>query len=241
MAQRRMIAQTITLSDAFLDLPHSTQALYYHLNEAADDEGFINSPKSTMRKCSCKKSDLVRLIDKKFIISFQSGVVVIKHWKIHNFIRSDRLHETKYREERSLLTFDENNAYRLSDKCLTNDGQLGDSCHVEVRLGKVSIENSYYYSRAREPIMSFFQSYFNIRANEIEVEEIFSYVQSWFKPENFEEVIEVLKSAFESALKAGAKNINYIRGIFKVLAQNNVGSPEEYWKYQVEYDRENGK
>ncbi len=136
MAERRMFAKTIIGSDAFLDMPQSSQALYFHLAMRADDEGFVNNPKSIMRLVGGKDDDIKLLIAKKFIIPFESGVVVIKHWRMHNYIRGDRVHKTKYQKEKALLELDENEAYRIADKCQSSDRQLGDKCHTEDRLGK---------------------------------------------------------------------------------------------------------
>ena len=132
MAERRMFAKTIIDSDVFLDMPHSTQLLYFHLAMRADDDGFINNPKNIMRMIGCKDDDIAVLITKKFIIPFESGIVVIKHWKIHNYIAKDRYKETKYIEEKSLLQLDENNSYT---KCIQNV----DKMDTQVRLGKDSI------------------------------------------------------------------------------------------------------
>ena len=85
-----MFAKTIIDSDAFLDMPLSSQALYFHLAMRADDDGFINNPKKLQRMVGCGEDDLKLLMVKKFILVFESGVIVIKHWKIHNYIRSDR-------------------------------------------------------------------------------------------------------------------------------------------------------
>ena len=112
MAERRMFAKTIIDSDVFLDMPHSTQLLYFHLSMRADDDGFINNPKNIMRLASCKEDDLKLLIAKQFILPFESGIVVIKHWKIHNYIRSDRYKETKYLQEKAQLLLEENNSYK---------------------------------------------------------------------------------------------------------------------------------
>ena len=84
---RRMFAKTIIDSDAFLDMPQSTQLLYFQLSMRADDDGFVNNPKSIMRNVGCKEDDMRVLSGKKFIIPFESGVIVIKHWKIHNYIQ----------------------------------------------------------------------------------------------------------------------------------------------------------
>ena len=113
MAERRRFAKTIIDSDAFIDMPLSTQALYFHLSMRADDEGFINNPRKIQRMIGASDDDLKVLAAKRFIIPFDSGIVVIKHWKIHNYIRGDRKKETVYTEEMELLTEKENGTYTL--------------------------------------------------------------------------------------------------------------------------------
>jgi hypothetical protein len=131
-----MFAKTIIDSDAFLEMPQSTQLLYFHLAMRADDDGFVNKPKAIMNMIGCKDDDMKILIAKKFIIPFESGIVVIKHWRIHNYIQSDRYNETKYKVEKSMLELDENKAYRLPDtKCI----QPVSNMETQVRLGKDSI------------------------------------------------------------------------------------------------------
>lgn len=136
-----MFAKTIIDSDAFLDMPDTAQLLYFHLSMRADDDGFINKPKSIMRMIGSKDDDIKLLFAKKFLIPFDSGVVVIKHWKIHNYIRKDTYTETKYKEEKASLEMDENNAYRLSS---ATPLQLRDesvtSPSTQVRLGKDSLD-----------------------------------------------------------------------------------------------------
>lgn len=113
MAERRMFAKTIIDSDLFLDMPQSSQLLYFHLSMRADDDGFINNPKSIMRNAKCNDDDLKLLVVKQFIIPFENGVVVIKHWRIHNYIKSDRYKPTSYQNEKDQLSL-ENNTYVLS-------------------------------------------------------------------------------------------------------------------------------
>lgn len=108
-----MFSKTIIDSDLFLDMPQSTQLLYFHLSMRADDDGFINNPKSIMRNVKCNEDDLKLLVAKQFIIPFENGVVVIKHWRIHNYIKSDRYKPTSYQSEKSHLSL-ENNTYVLS-------------------------------------------------------------------------------------------------------------------------------
>ena len=139
MAERRMFAKTIIDSDAFLEMPVTSQLLYFHLSMRADDDGFVNKPKSLMRMVGCKDDDLTILFAKKFLIPFESGVVVIKHWKIHNYIRKDTYTETKYKEEKATLELDENSAYRLSgDGPLQLRDESVTSPSTQVRLGQVS-------------------------------------------------------------------------------------------------------
>ena len=111
MAERRMFAKTIIDSDAFLDMPMSARLLYYDFGMRADDDGFINSPKKIMRMIGASNDDVNILIARKFVIPFDSGVVVIKHWRINNYLRNDRYTETKYLEEKSNLEVDKNGSY----------------------------------------------------------------------------------------------------------------------------------
>ena len=175
MAERRMFAMTIIDSDAFLDMPLSTQCLYFHLSMRADDEGFINSPKKIQRMIGASDDDLKVLIAKKFIIPFKSGVVVIKHWKIHNYIRKDRLVETVYQEEKQQLSEKENGSYTFKKAevlmlneekmcCQSSDGQVTDKCHH--RLGKDSIGK---YSIGKDSIDIYGQNFDQPPNNDVEI------------------------------------------------------------------------
>lgn len=137
MAERRMFAKTIIDSDAFLDMPLSAQALYFHLSMRADDDGFINNPKKIQRMVGASDDDCKLLIMKRFIITFESGVIVIKHWKIHNYIRNDRYKPTIYEEEKSQLVEKENKAYTERLNIGIPDGYQMDT---QVRLGKDRLE-----------------------------------------------------------------------------------------------------
>lgn len=115
MAERRMFAKTIVLSDAFLDMPMSARCLYFTLGMLADDDGFVNAPRSIMRQCGSSEDDMRILISKKFVLEFESGVIVIKHWRINNYLRNDRYVETKYVKEKALLVVDEKGGYKPSE------------------------------------------------------------------------------------------------------------------------------
>jgi len=124
-----MFAKTIVLSDAFLDMPLSARCLYFTLGMLADDDGFVNSPKSIMRQAGASTDDLNLLMAKRFILAFDSGVIVIKHWRIHNYIQKDRYKESKYMEEKATLMIDQNGAYT---ECI----QPVSTLDTQVRLGK---------------------------------------------------------------------------------------------------------
>lgn len=108
---RRMFTETVTRSDAFLDMPSSTQALYFHLLSEADDDGFVSSPKMVMRIVGANTDEIRMLVSKKFLIPFEGGVCVIKHWRMHNQVRKDRYVETKYKKEKASLYIRSNGAY----------------------------------------------------------------------------------------------------------------------------------
>ena len=133
-----MFAKTIVLSDAFLDMPMSARCLYFTLGMLADDDGFVNAPRSIMRQCGASDDDMKLLITKKFVLIFDSGVIVIKHWRINNYLQKDRYRETKYIEEKATLTEDENGAYHREDPMYTQS-MYTQNVDTQDRLGKDSI------------------------------------------------------------------------------------------------------
>lgn len=140
MAERRMFTKTVIDSDAFLDMPLSSQALYFHLSMRADDDGFVNNQNKIVRMIGANPNDLDILVAKRFVLTFDSGVLVIKHWKMHNYIRKDRYQETVYKEELQQLEHNENNAYTLGQPTVnqqaTNSQPTVNQRLPQVRLGK---------------------------------------------------------------------------------------------------------
>ncbi len=125
MARKRMLSALIIDSDAFLDMPLSAQALYMHLNMRADDDGFVGNPKRIQQYIGASSDDLKLLLAKRFILAFENGVIVIKHWKMHNTIQKDRYTPTAYQDELSRLVLNENNSYsdnvyKMETKCIHN-------------------------------------------------------------------------------------------------------------------------
>lgn len=145
MAERRMFAKTIIDSDAFLDMPATAQLLYFQLGVRADDDGFVNNPKRIMRDVRSSDDDMKILVAKQYVIPFDSGVIVITHWHIHNYIRKDRYIPTTCTEEKKELNLGSDGIYKLYDTHLVDQrstngipsGSIG-----KVRLGKDSIDKN---------------------------------------------------------------------------------------------------
>lgn len=157
MAERRMFAKTIVLSDAFLDMPLSARCLYFTLGMFADDDGFVNSPKGIMRQAGCSEDDMKVLLAKKFLLAFENGVIVIKHWRINNYLRSDRYIPTKYGDEKAMLGTDENGAYTMSKAVgIPSNGipRIGENS-----LEKISLESGQKRKRFTPPTLEEVKKY----------------------------------------------------------------------------------
>lgn len=126
MANKRMFTMKICDSDAFLEMPLTAQCLYFHLNMRADDDGFVANPKRIARLIGAAEDDLKVLIAKKFVLCFENGVIVIKHWRMHNTLSKGRYHETVYTEEKNILRLKENGAYSLTSGKRINDKRLAE-------------------------------------------------------------------------------------------------------------------
>lgn len=139
MAERRMMSKSIIKSDTFLDMPATTQNLYFHILLDADDDGFINAPKSIMRMIGAKEDDMKVLVAKQFVIPFESGVVVIKDWKIHNYIQNDR-YKPSTLPERDLLNIQKDKTYTLKSDVSRMDTECIQTVSIgKDRLGKVRL------------------------------------------------------------------------------------------------------
>ena len=126
MNNKRMFNKKITETDLFLDMSSGSQMLYFHLNMNADDHGFVASPRKVIRMIGCANDDYKVLLAKRFIYEFESGVCLIKDWKIHNLLRQDRLTETLYKQELSTVLEDDNKSYFL------DDGQVPGKCRLSI-------------------------------------------------------------------------------------------------------------
>lgn len=170
-----MFTKRITESDAFLDMPSSTQMLYFHFSMNADDDGFVNNPKKIQKMCGASDDDFKLLIAKSFIILFDSGIIVIKHWKMHNYIQADRYRPTDYAEEKSMLGIKSNKAYtldvsKMDTECIQN-GYIGKDSIGKVSKDKDSIGESSRGEKAKRfypPTLDEVKQYCEERKNNID-------------------------------------------------------------------------
>lgn len=153
-----MFSLQIVESDAFLDMPMTSQVLYFHLGMHADDDGFVN-PKSIMRLVGASSDDLKILIGKRFVLTFENGVIVIKHWFIHNTLRKDRYNETKYTEQKKMLRLKENGAY--TEQWQPNGNQMVPQIklkEIKVNKNKVKEINTSEQSSQIVEVIKIFES-----------------------------------------------------------------------------------
>ena len=229
MAERRMFAKTIIDSDAFLDMSLSTQALYFHLSMRADDDGFVNNPKKIQRMIGSGDDEMKMLIAKKFIIPFDSGVCVIKHWRIHKYIQKDRYKETVYKEEKSHLLLKDNKSYKYMDTPCIQDVSIPET---QVRIGKDRIgKDSLDKNNNKSSLLLFeelgFGSISPIIVEDIELLEK-EYTEMW--------VIEALKEANA----AGVRNLKYVIGILKNWKSKGFKAEKPQNKQQNKYSKTSG-
>ena len=182
MADKRMFSLKIVDSDLFLDMPLSSQCLYFHLSMRADDDGFVDNPKKIIKIIGANEDDLKILITKGFVIVFERGIIVITHWKINNYIRNDRRKETMYITEKQSLTQTENGAYiKLENLGIPNDNQVSTICPHSIgkgRLDKVSIDKGRGEKENQAAPVSFYGKYQNVRLTEEEYHKLNDKLQS---------------------------------------------------------------
>lgn len=174
MGNHRMFAKTICLSDSFIDLPTSTRCLYFSLGLLADDEGFIDNPKSIVRQIAASSDDLTMLVAKRYVIMFESGVLCIRHWKVNNRIRADRFVPTAFKEERNMVDILPDGTYELKS-AIPNDNQVTTKCqpnatdpHPQDKLSKdkLSKDNIYIDQPTLEALETFIkENEFNVNAD----------------------------------------------------------------------------
>ena len=233
-----MINKRIIVSDTFLDMPLSAQALYFHLNAIADDDGFIENPNSFKRMIGASNDDLKILIAKQYILPFESGVVVVKHWLIHNYIRRDRYNETMHVEEKKKLQINEDKTYSYYEgiplvnqpttngipmvdtgKDRTGKDRTGKDNNHNTKQDENILEGSPQDEQATSSLSSLFEFWesngFGMLAPKTRQD-----IAYWV--EDFQEIgatekeaIELIQEALNLAINANARRYNYVNGILK--------------------------
>ena len=220
-----MFSKTIIDSDAFLDMPSSTQVLYFHLSMRADDDGFINNPKKIQRMVGSSDDDLKLLVAKKFIIPFESGIVVIKHWKIHNYIRADRYKPTVYQDEKSLLDIKGNNSYTIKKEIpeivgIPDDNQM----ETQVRLGKDRLgKDRLGIEKEKKPIRHKYGEYSHVLLDDEQLTKL----KDKF-PSDYEDRIKRLDEYIEMT---GKKYKNHYLTIIKWAEKDKPNQPENSYSH----------
>ncbi|GAA0115245.1 hypothetical protein UT300016_09720 [Clostridium senegalense] len=228
MAQRRMFSLKIIDTDLFLDMPVTARLLYYDLSMRADDDGFVASPKKIQRMVGSSDDDLRLLVAKQFIIPFDTGVCVIKHWRVHNYIRSDRYTETLYTNEKQALMLDDNGKYELN--VIPNGNQMSYQMDTQVRLGKDRLElgkdrllldtSNEDCSNKLQPIMDHWNSLNlsqikSIKGNRLKL------LNTRIKEYSIDEVIQAIDSISKSSFLKGQNNRNWIVTFDWFIKPNN--------------------
>ncbi len=226
MAQRRMFSKKITDTDSFLDMPLSAQALYFHLNMGADDEGFVDNIKKIQRSIGASNDDLKILVGKGFLIPFESGVVVIRHWRIHNYIQADRFQATIYQDEKEQLEFDKSKIASIKplDQCIQNVSKMD----TQVRLGEDSLDKdrldkvNYLYSGEDEKkSLSQIIKSSNIKINDRHTQMLLDYIGL----DNM--TVDMIQYAVEKTEDAGSTSFNYLKAILENWKKEGFTSLEE--------------
>ena len=218
MAKKRMYSNAVTDSDAFIEMSSAAQALYFHLNQGADDDGFNNQIQLAMLKAHASTDDLKILMAKNFVIRFESGVIVIKHWRLHNTLRKDRYTPTNYQEELSLLGIKENGAYTLGCQVVANG--LPDGCHSIDKISKdksSEVEESIEEAQPPKPTRHKYGLYENVLLTDEDYEKL----QTEF-PHDYTERIERLSEYIAST---GKKYKNHLATIRNWARKDTVQRP----------------
>lgn len=221
-----MFSRKITETDHFLEMPLSSQALYFHLNMGADDEGFIAKAKTIQRTIGASDDDMKLLIAKGFLIPFESGVVVIRHWRIHNYIQADRFQATIHQNEKEQLEFDKSKIASIKplDQCIQNVSKMD----TQVRLGEDSLDkdrldkvNNLYSGEDEKKSLSQIIKSSTVKINDRQIQQI----QEYIGLDNM--TVDMIDYAVQLTEDAGAESFNYLNKILKSWKDKGLTSLDE--------------
>lgn len=196
MANKRMFSLSVVDTDAFMDMPITSRLLYYELGMRADDDGFVDNWKKILLFTGLKEDDLKVLVAKKFIIPFESGVIVIRHWRMNNYLQNDRTKPTIYTEEKAQLGVDKNNVYTLDTTCIHRI--------EENRIDKNRIE--YKEEDEEEEIFNMYEENFSTLSSTT-AETLLNLINTYSS--------RFVKEALKRAIINNKKSLAYVKGILK--------------------------
>lgn len=216
MAQKRMFNNSVVGSDEFLEMPDSSQNLYFHLSMQADDDGFVDNWKSIMRMTGKKEDDLKVLIAKSFVIPFDTGILVIRHWRLNNYIQKDRYKETIHKEEKAMLGIDKNNVYSLYTDCIHSIDKN--------RLDKISIDkNSKEKEKEQEESESCGDGFQNVsKFYEENINLLTPYTSKILEDFTDELGEELVIYAMQISIENNKRTISYIKAILNNWSKANI-------------------
>lgn len=221
-----MFSKKITDTDSFLDMSLSAQALYFHLNMGADDEGFVDNVKKIQRSIGASNDDLKILVGKGFLLPFESGVVVIRHWRIHNYIQADRFQATIYQDEKEQLEFDKSKIASIKplDQCIQNVSKMD----TQVRLGEDSLDkdrldkvNNLYSGEDEKKSLSQIIKSTSVKINDRQSQQLLEYIGL----DNM--TVDMIDYAIQLTEDAGAESFNYLNKILKSWKDKGLTSLDE--------------
>lgn len=214
MAQKRMFNNSVVGSDEFLEMPDSSQNLYFHLSMQADDDGFVDKWKSIMRMTGKKEDDLKILIAKSFVIPFDTGVLVIRHWRLNNYLQKDRYKETIYKDEKARLTIDKSNVYNLDTECIHSiDKNRLDKISIDKNSKEKEQEESESCGEAFQKVSKFYEENINL------LTPYTSKVLEDFTDELGEDLVIY---AMQISIENNKRTISYIKAILNNWSRANI-------------------
>lgn len=243
-----MFTMKVIDSDAFLDMPLSAQALYFHLNMRADDDGFVNNPKRILRTVGAAEDDMRLLIVKRFVIGFDRGVIVIKHWRMHNTLKKDRYNPTQYQEELQMLSLKPNKSYTenptgnqapttwqpTGTKMEPNWNQNGTKVETQYSIGKDSIEEI-SIGEENKPARNKYGQYKNVLLSDEDMDKL----KTEF-PQDWENRIERLSEYIASSGKSYKNHLATIRSWARKDKQKDKRTVQEQIDDLEEFIRRGG-
>lgn len=234
MANKRMFSLSVVDTDKFLEMPISSRLLYYELGMRADDDGFVDNWKKILLFTGLKEDDLKVLITKQFIIPFESGVIVIRHWRMNNYLQNDRTKPTIHQEELKQLGLDNSNVYNLYTNCIHSidkysiDKNSIDKYSIVENSVVECIEGS---QSPKETIFDFIEQNFGRTLNNIEVEQILEWEDN-----------ELTRYAIKKAVLNGKYNIKYINTILVNYKNNSITTIQQAQEEEEKFkNRKNNK